>query len=122
MSLTRRSSSRRTKRNSSPAWCCRWTGGRAGGSVSRAMIDDVRRTGGSPRASLSRPFEDPIREPRERRRTASSPYTKSQTTLNAKQKRRPYGNFEKSFLYGSGRDEHWIAAECRRQGCQVSAV
>jgi NAD(P)-dependent dehydrogenase (short-subunit alcohol dehydrogenase family) len=39
MSLTRRSSSRRTRRNSSPVWCCRWMADKARESDSMAMIE-----------------------------------------------------------------------------------
>src|SRR5262249_20618851 len=37
-------------------------------------------------------------------------------------KRREYGNFEKGFLFGFGRDGHLVAAACGRQSRQVSAV
>src|SRR5262245_55698777 len=37
-SLTRRSSSRRTRRNSSPALCCRWTADRARGLAAKTFI------------------------------------------------------------------------------------
>src|SRR5262252_6048435 len=41
MSLTRRSSSRLTRRDSSPASCCRWTAGRARGSAAETVLEAV---------------------------------------------------------------------------------